>query len=216
MRGHSRTRNFNLANWLFGGILALLAVSFWVPTATARRTARLEERADQVADVLLRAAVAQQPLHLDQAHDRDTLHARALRAAVAAGVMVDDLELLPADAAAPARVCWASKHYLFQLAATPVTGRETGIAGALWPALEVIAWPREKPGPAHSVFCRSELAEPAFSRNLQRDYRSLDELTRPLPGAARRRTDAMLDNPWAYRGEDDERWILQARARAPR
>ena len=49
-------RGFNPAFWY--GVLgaAVLVATFWVPVATARRTARVEERGDQLAAALLSVA----------------------------------------------------------------------------------------------------------------------------------------------------------------
>lgn len=201
--GRSR-RNFNLGNWLvllgFGG----LGLTFWFPVASATRSARAEERAADVAALLLREAVAMQPF--DPAATAgpllpQVLLARLQRACAAALVFGHDLELAP-GAAPTTGLLLRNKHYLFAVEPTP-PARGTPAAPDSVPPLTVLAWPLDLTSPGHCVFSLPEGDEAAFTRNLQGGYTGA---RRPDTDAGRRRQDPRPQR-WAWRGIDDERWI---------
>lgn len=214
--GRSR-RNFNLGNWLLGTGAAALGFSFWVPYASGSRTARTEERACDVAEILLHEAAAMQPLDLADPSQQATLLARTLRACVHGGVFAADLqyEQVPADAGA---VLWLrNKHYLFQLGPTPADPKRPSLAGTIAP-LEVLAWPGDESCPGHATFYAAEGSDSAFTRNLQADYVGREPPAwsnnrpvpsrRPQPAAGQRRDQGLELEYGAWRGLDDERWLL--------
>lgn len=191
--------------------LLLLAATFYFPVAAARRTARVEERGDRIAELLLLTAQQCVPGPLEPWFLQQIVLARLLRAAVCAGVYVEDLQLL-ADGDPPDTLTLRNKHYLFQLRPSPLP-EDAAIAvraeGSILP-LEVVAWPADAAGPAHAVFFYATNAEPAFTRNLLSGYVGLDPARWPPPGVAHRRPGPRA-HPWSYRGFDDERWIVRDR-----
>ncbi len=203
MRVWNRSAVGNPANWYLLLGLVLIAFTLWVPWLTAARTARIEMRADRIAECLL-AASSQQPWPPDAAA-REHVLARLLALAASSEVFVGDLELVEPQPAEG--LLWlTNKHYAFQLSASPIDVRATAGRGTV-PALEVIAWPLADAGPAHSCYYYPENASRAYTRNLTANYVGWQE-ARPAPGAGQRRSQAMLDGQVAYRSEGDERWVL--------
>jgi hypothetical protein len=212
-----RQRNFNLGNWLVGaGALALVA-SFWVPFAAAGRTARAEERAGDVADVLLGCAGAMQPFDPVDPWQRDVLLARLVCACSCGGIYAADLALQEPPADAPGVLWLHNKHYLFQLGPVPCDPHRQAPANTI-PALEVVAWPADSSCPGHAAFYAAEGTDAAFTRNLQADYQGTqppawtdgraESQRRPPPGAGLRRESGQDAERGGYRGLDDERWLV--------
>lgn len=196
-----RWRAINPANLYVAIGLLLLFGSLWVPWLTALRTARVERRADELAELLLEVAEPFAP-PLEPA-TREYLLARLLVLATCRGVLVTDLEEV--DPPSPG-ASWTlqNKHYLFSLQPSPpepnlLVGRDTV------PAFEVVAWPREQIGPGHCAFFHPDGAPRAFTRNLGADYHGLQQA--PKPGASHRLARS-IDHPATYRGADDERWLV--------
>lgn len=214
------SRPVNLAFWLTLLGLLLVAASLWLPVAAAERTARVEGRADRLAALLLATANSMQPLRQDPL-EREVLLARFLRLASARGERVEDLERLP-DAAPTTWLLLQNRHYLLQLTVSPPDPRADPPSRDSVPALEVLAWPRARGGPARTAFFHPETAEAAYSRNLVMGYQGLGT-GRPQPGRSHRRPGGLFDAPFSYRSYDDERWLLshrppawsRARLRAP-
>lgn len=200
----------NLGRWLLWAGLLGLAVSFWVPWAMAERTARTEERADRIAGMLLATASPMQPIERPDPTLLPTLLARVQLLAASRGVFADDLEPITEPPPPGVLATFANKHYLFQLAFSPPANARLHVEDSPLPLpLEVIAWPRDPVGPAHAVFFSSEVADPAFTRNLQAGYVGLPSQHRPLPGCAYRRDDPRTGQTRDYRSADGERWLLR-------
>lgn len=212
MGGHRAPRNFNLGKWLLWAGLIVLGLTFWIPWAVAERTARTEARADSLASMLLQTASAMQPLG-DEPWRFEVLLARLQLLAATRAVFADDLELLDGPAPAGVLATFANKHYLLQLACSPPADPRQRRADSTLPQpLEVVAWPREALGPAHAAFFYSEIAEPAFTRNLQKGYHARGS-SRPLPGQSYRQSaDPRAGQVSSYRGLDDEHWLLRTPA----
>ena len=203
MQEWRQSRWRNPAAWFTLIGLLLLAVSIWVPFQTAARTARTEQRADQIATLLLEV-VRDFGGELDAA-TVEIMLARFHRLARRDGVYVTDLELV--EPPLPDTVLLLqNKHYAFQVAVSPPDPRATVGAGAL-PALEVVAWPLTAVGPGHSVFFHPDNAPRAYTRNLAAGYAGLLQ-RRPTPGKGHRRSTQTMETAGSYRGFDDERWIL--------
>ena len=202
---------FNPAYWyaVLGAIL--LGATFWIPITTANRTARVEGRADALAELLLLEAMATAPVDFTDPATAAMLYGRLVRRAASNSVYVDDIELLPPQADVPA-ITLRNKHYVVQLRpspqAAPTTIESQDLPTESLP-LEVLAWPLRSNGPGHGAFFYPEDAEPAFTRNLQFGYHGLEPPNWPRPGHTHRRPDA--NAPWHYRDFDDERWLLHAR-----
>lgn len=205
-----RLRGWNLGNLLV--VLGLLGLggTLWVPYASASRSSRVEARGEVLAALLLKEASAMQPLDLDDPFLQRVLLARVLRGAPPLELFANDLEPFTAPEGDPG-LWFTTKHYLFRVAATPVDSQRPAPADGLPPALEVLAWPREVPSPAHSAFFCTEIGDPVFTRNLQAGYHGPENC--PRPGAGHRRPDPLFERQGYYRGLDDERWLLSRRER---
>lgn len=193
----------NPANWYLLVGMALIALSLWVPWLAAARSARVEQRAERIAGLLLQAA---SNMPLPPLDDPEHVCSRFWALALADGVFVSDLERI--DPAPPdVLLAFTNKHYAFQLAASPpdplaIVGKDTV------PALEVLAWPLSITGPAHSAYLHAENAPRAYTRNLNGSLVGLTD-RRPLPGVGQRRAAANpFDTGESYRSVTDERWIL--------
>ncbi|MFY9343285.1 MAG: hypothetical protein WAT39_12385 [Planctomycetota bacterium] len=191
----------NPATWygLFG--VVLLALTLWTPWATAARTTRVEERAQQLAVACAECLASLAPGN--DAAAREHFLARWQALAAARGAFVGDLEP-GAEPAQPSVLLFANKHYAFQVAPSPPPVREPGGPGTL-PPLEVIAWPLAAVGPGHCVFFVPSNAPRAYSRNLTAGYAGWHRA--PPPGCGHRRAGSANESNLAYRGEDDERWV---------
>lgn len=191
----------NPANYYLVGGLALLAVSMYVPVFTGARTARLEQRADTIATLLLLATL-DRPLGID-AEDLPNVLARFYALAARDGAFVSDLEQV--DPPLPdTLLTLQSKHYAYHLAVSPPEVPSTRRDATV--AYEVIAWPLSAIGPARSVFFVPDDALRAYTRNLSIGFDGLDG-DRPLPGRCHRRSGTLFDEQRTYRSRDDERWI---------
>lgn len=201
MLDERRLRWRNPATWYAAVGFVLIAITLWLPWFTASRTARVEHRADQLAELCLVAAGSMEL----PADDATLAHffARWLRLADAAGVFTGDLEPLPSEGDGIA--LFANKHYLFQLAGSPPPALATATPDLPAP-LEVVAWPASAAGPGHSAFFHPAGAGRAFTRNLTRNYHGFK--LRPAPGCGHRRLGPSNESLLAYRGQDDERWTL--------
>jgi hypothetical protein len=177
-------------------------LTFWLPWQSAARSVRIEGRAAHIAELMLATAQAM-PVPRTTA-DLDHLLARLAARLHADGVFASDLE--PRPEPPKGVVAWfANKHYAFQIAASPPDERATPSRDCE-PALEVMAWPLDAGGPAHSAWFVSENAARAYTRNLAADYRGFGA-NRPMPGAAQRQPGG-IEQATAYRAAKDERWIL--------
>lgn len=192
----------NPANYYLLAGLVVLGLSVYVPVLTAERTARLEERADGIANALLTATL-DMPLGIEPA-DVPTVVARFYAIAARDGLFVADLEPLDPPLE-DTLLTLQSKHYVYHLAVSPPEVPST--QRKLLPAYEVVAWPLSLLGPARSVFFVPDDAPRAYTRNLAVGYQGLQG-KRPQPGHSHRRSGQMFDRQENYRSRDDERWIL--------
>jgi hypothetical protein len=160
---------------------------------------------------LVLAATDLQPFDFGDPGAAELLLARCRSLATADGVLTEDLELAAMPSGPATMLRLRNKHYFFQLAASPTPANQHPGKDAIAP-LEVIAWPREQPSPAHTAFFASDVAEPAYTRNLQADYVGDGEQA-PKAGDAYRRTDPTFERVWSYRSNNDERWLLNRRLR---
>ena len=191
------------AGWYTLVGIVMLGVSIWVPFLTAARTARVELRADRIASLLLEASLTVAgPIGDD---DVDFVLARFHALALRDGVHTADLERVEPPLA-DTLLTLENKHYAFHLAVSPP--HATAVPGeGTDPAYEVMAWPREKVGPAHTAFFDPDDAPPAFTRNLNRNYHGFGA-ERPSPGRSHRHPSNVVDTRAFYRSIDDERWIV--------
>jgi hypothetical protein len=196
------------AGWYTAVGVAMLAGSIWVPFLTAERTARVEQRADAIAGLLL-AATSDLAGPLDAAAAEVVL-ARFDCLALRDGVHINDLELMT-PTLPDTLLTLRNKHYAFHLAVSPP--EPTAIVGrGTEPAYEVAAWPMAAVGPGHSAFLYCDDAPPAYTRNLSAGYVGLGS-RRPQPGRSHRRSTAVGAESF-YRSFDDERWILSLPTKA--
>lgn len=200
MTAWRRSKWADPARWYLLVGVALLATSIWVPFLTAERTARTEQRADQIAAALLQA-VNEQVFPLDD-ETLPIVLARCYCLAASDGQFVGDLEPID-EAPADVLLCLQNKHYLFHLAVSPPDQAAVPGRGTV-PSYEVMAWPRERIGPAHSAFFYPDNALRAYSRNLAASHYGMRR--RPAPGTNHRRAETLLVGR-SYRSADDERWI---------
>lgn len=191
----------NPASWYVLAGLALIVVTSLTPWLLATRTARVETRADQLSGFLLQASQDLSP-PFDAAAAEHCL-ASWLALAASAGVFVGDLELQP-EATNAGTLAFANKHYLFRVRGSPPPA--TSAAGSDAPALEVLAWPQSETSPGHCVYFHPGNAGRAYTRNLTAGYEGLAR--QPPPGCGHRRLGPSNESSLAYRGEDDERWVL--------
>lgn len=193
----------NPATWYTIVGVIMLGVSIWVPFLTAERTARVEQRAEQIAARLIEA-VQSLPYGLDDTALEVAL-ARFYALAARDGVFINDLEVL--EPALPATLLTLqNKHYAFHLAISPPD--PAAIVGSdAQPDYEVVAWPLSSVGPGHCVFFCPDNAARAYTRNLSAGYAGLGA-HRPSPGRCHRRPAQGLQSMTSYRAIDDERWIL--------
>lgn len=195
------------AGWYTAIGVLMLAGSIWVPFLTAERTARVEERADSIAERLLGAS-NEWAGRLD-ADAIEVVLARFYCLALRDGVFLNDLEVVTPPLPGTL-LTLRNKHYAFHLAASPpdptaIVGRDSE------PAYEALAWPLGVAGPGHSAFLYCDDAPPAYTRNLSAGYVGLGS-RRPQPGRSHRRTTGVATEAF-YRSFDDERWILSAPTR---
>lgn len=190
----------NPANWFLLLGLCLLGLSLWIPWFTATRTARVEMRADQIAELLLEATHGLD-CRLDAA-GLDVVQARFAALCAAQGVFTADLE--PVEPRWPdTLLSLANKHYAFQLANSPPPPRALASRDAI-PALEVVAWPLTATGPGHSAFFHPDNAPRAYTRNKAASYEGAAR--RPLPGQCHRPGEGSVSGQF-YRSVVDERWL---------
>jgi hypothetical protein len=195
----------NPATWYGLAGAALIAASLWTPWWSASRTARVESRADRIADLLLQAVP--DGARLDAA-GCDHVLARFFALADADGVFFADLERVEPPPEGTL-LCLVNKHYAFHLAVSPIpadvtAGRDTT------PSLEVLAWPLAVTSPGHSVYFYAEDAPRAYTRNLAKITSGFVALEkqRPLPGVGQRPFTGAADGARSYRGITEDRWIL--------
>ena len=182
--------------------LGLLAFSVALPWLSAARTARVEQRAARLADLLADAA-AEHEGALD-ATAADWIHARLLRLAAVVEAHTSDLERV--EPVPEGVVLWLrNKHYALQLAISPTAPNQPrGTASR--PAFEVLAWPLRTTGPGHCAFFVPEDAPRAYTRNLGGNYAGFGD-DRPEPGSAHRREGAPARGR-GYRSQGGERWLF--------
>lgn len=194
----------NPAAWYTSIGILLLAFSLWIPWLSASRTARVETRGDELASALLDATLGM-PLPLDEA-DLQVVMARFFVTAASRGVRTKGVVLVepPPDGAL---LCLSNKHYYFQLSEAPPDATSRPGKGTA-ASLEVVAWPISTLSAGHCVYFYPQDAARAYSRNLRRGYRGLEDDYRPLPGGAHRRPGGNTPRKSQYPGVDDERWIV--------
>lgn len=207
MSGSLRARTLHGANLLTGAAVALLAVVLALPSLSAERSSRIERRGALLAQCLLEAASSMQPLDLADPGERQLILARTHALARSRAVLTSDLELADPPNGSKSAAWFANKHYWFRLDELPLDGRQPPPAQWHLAALELLGWPRDLTSAAHAACYLSEVAEPAFTRNLQAGYLDLDRA--PPPGAGMRRNDANNQRPGSYRGSDDEHWLTR-------
>ncbi|MCY2956805.1 MAG: hypothetical protein NT107_07205 [Planctomycetota bacterium] len=197
-----------LVIWL---LLALLALSVWIPITSGRRTARAEGRGEAITGILLAVAEEMQPIDFSDRGLPYLLFGRVIASGISLGVFVDDL--LPATFESKNAVTLINKHYCFQLRwSEPADQQAIAMHDDKVPPLEALGWPLENTGPAHAAFFAPEDAEASYSRNLVADYVGTESKYWPIPGQQHRRPDAS-SQPSHYRSFDDERWLLLSRTR---
>lgn len=210
MVGSLRARMLNGANLMTAGALVVLGFVLTLPAWSAERSSRIERRGSMLAECILESASAMQPVDLADPFTREVILARAHALARARGVLTSDLEGAEPGSSAGATAWFANRHYWFRVDATPVDARQPAPAAWHLPALELHGWPRDLTSAAHAACYVSEVAEPAFTRNLQAGYLDLDRA--PAPGSGMRRNDNNNQRANAYRGADDERWLTRQAA----
>lgn len=207
-----RSKLPSVANLLLLLGLAALILSFFVPSITAERVARIERRGLAISRNLLLVALQMEPLQLS---DQDSVRAliTTLRETCAnqglpssnLPVLAEDLEITEPD-----RIYLISKHYRFLLGREPqaVVSAPVFVLVPERRPLEVYAWPRDQFAAASSAFYWPEQGWPAYSRNLVARYRGRDPM--PKPGAAKPPggTVAVPGDRRGYRGQgNNERWL---------
>ena len=202
MQGSRRGGWIDPATWYLLAGVVLIGATLWLPWYTAARTARVELRADRIAELLLTATrgLPAPPT----ADDLESVLARFFALANADGVFLADLERVAAPAP-EVLLALQNKHYAIQLALAPADPTAT-VGRDTVPALEVLAWPLGIAGPGHSVYYHAQDAPRAYTRNLGSGFHGWQE-RRPLPGAGQRRAVTTVDTPSYYRSANDERWI---------
>lgn len=186
------------------GLVGLIA-AVALPGFQGRRAARIEDRADAAARVLLKLAYARTPLDLED----ESLHAEledALQAACRElGHPPAKVPTLVADQDEPT---FETEHYFYRVTRRP---EEPGavVQGDIptRQPIEVYAWPRTLYPPGRTIFFYPEVGPPAFTRNLFGRRQGLDRA--PIPGSGERRNN--YDRRGGYRSADDERWLPLAR-----
>jgi hypothetical protein len=201
------SRGWNAGNLLVGLGLVALGFLLTTPYAGAARTARVELRAAETMLALRDIIRAAAQLDLGPAGATallPALHARLAHLEHPPGTYPE------AVAGEPGALRFASKHYCFQVAPTPLPEYQSAESQPATQAFEVHAWPMSAIGPGHAAFFCATDAEPAFTRNLDAGYVGFEQP--PIPGRTRTRGDPPVepDQDW-YRGRDDERWILLPR-----
>lgn len=180
---------------------ALIAASLGLPWWSAERTARAETRAGQIVALLLEAG---HEVGRDGPPDPDVAFARLLMLARARDVFFGDLEAAAADD--EAWLVATNKHYAFRLA--PIAAdAEARSAPDATPGVAALAWPLAAAGPAHGMFYAPEDGPRAYTRNLTHNAYGFGD-RRPGARSGRQRAGNAFDTRIAYRGADDERWLL--------
>ncbi len=200
----------NLANVLIVVGLVGLAATFFEPHLSARRVARVESRALEVAQALSSVAVEFQPLDLTSPADRALLLESLRSRCSSLGQPTSDLPELVGDDRWPT---FGNKHYLFRVVRAPVPATRPDDWNPDTPQpLEVYAWPRSLLPPGRSAFYFPESGPPAYTRNLAADYNGIDHA--PPPGAGQPATgEEPAPDGGSYRSRDqDERWLLLPRS----
>jgi hypothetical protein len=203
-----RSRTPNLANVLLLLGLAAVGAASWVPAWTAARIARIETRAATNLGVILDEASARKPASFADPAWQDEIAravADACRALGHPDAYVPELQPTPSEWGHEA-LCFADKHYLFMVVATPPPmPRPPDFDPAAPSPLEAYAWPSSPTGPCRSAFVALPNRTAAFCRNLTQSYSGL--LRAPRPGAGQP-VETVADPPAAadYRGRDGERW----------
>lgn len=187
------------------GIVAL-GVACWVPSWSAARVARVENRALEVAEELLALVRAERSVTSGDSappEDREASLAALRAACLRRGQPNGDLPALEStDASLPAT--FGNRHYLFRVQprAMPDGVAEPGDGARV---LEVFAWPRNLLPPGRSVFCLGEDGKRAYTRNLIANFAGLDHA--PPPDAALPRSESVDPANGSYRAANDERWL---------
>ncbi len=209
----------NVANTLVVVGLATLGATFLLPSWTAQRVARVEDRAFQVTETLLDVAVLHVPLDLsDPDAVAQSLAAELRRRCAALGQPDGDL---PEPILGQPLPTFGNKHYLFRIARQPEPVRRPDDWDPLRRRpLEVYGWPRTLLPPGRTVFMAPELGAIAYTRNLGAEYAGLGE-NPPRGGSGVPRGDSTeAESRGAYRAAvpgsaKDERWIVLHPDRPP-
>lgn len=191
-------RGLNLGNVLVLLGIAGLVTTFFVPSWSASRVARVEQRAQETAEVLheIAASIGTADPTAELPAIADRLRARCSEI----GQPDSDLPELEPDAGPTAT--FGNRHYLFRIVRRPPPPGAEPEAAEEQP-LEVYAWPRTTLPPGKTVFYFPVEGRAAFTRNLSAGYAGLSRA--PPPGAGVPRDEPDEDS---YRSRDDERWIL--------
>jgi len=209
--GRRKQRNFNLANWLVGLGCVALGVTFALPWLTAPRTARIEDRADAIALRVLLASVELNLSDLQAPGNPELLEARVAALLARDGIPFDNFVEGPQGGVPHGDgIVYRGRHYEYLVlhGARTMSERRAGETAPV----EVYAYPADPLSTAQTAFFHGEIEQSAYTRNLQANYKGLTAQGRPDRGAAIPR-DAMSPRDWAYRGRDDERWLIPPVAR---
>ena len=188
------------------GLLVLLA-SFWLPTWSGRRAARVEDRAFVVTVELLRAALGHEPVDLRDRAQLQPVLDDLRRRCQELGQPVTDLPDWADDLDSDLPII-GNRHYLYRLARRPEPLRKppNWDPRARRP-LEAYGWPRTLLPPGTSVFFAPETGRVASTRNLGARYNGTVNI--PPAGCGRRRSERESnDDSPGYRSVTDERWLL--------
>lgn len=195
----------NLTNLLVGvGLLALLA-TFWLPTWSGRRAARVEDRALEVTIELLRTAIAAAPIDVDDRTAVAALERDLQRRCRERGHPLSDLPRLEPGDGPP---LFGNRHYLFRIVrCPPPVLRPADWDSAARLPLESYGWPRTLLPPGRSVFLAPEWGRVAYTRNLGVGYAGRERMPEGGSGVPRQGI-AELGGASDYRARSDERWLI--------
>jgi hypothetical protein len=196
-------RNLNLGNILVALGLVGLGLSFFAPSWSAERVARVESRAERTSELLLDALRAGGAALLA---DPTGLLADLRERCLAAGLPGSDLPELEQLGAGQQPV-FGNRHYLFR--AVPRASPAEDPEAAPGP-LEVYGWPRTLLPPGRTTFYFPIDGPPAFTRNLSAGFEGLRRMPAPgagLPAGSELPQQAGAEPRRPYRSRSDERWL---------
>jgi hypothetical protein len=188
-------RTWNTGNILaLVGLVALIFTFVW-PYVTARRVARVETWAENIAGNLLAAAIAAPSLDL-----AEPAAATALLSTLEDNSERERLDPhTPEDPTAAPGLYFEGKHYAYAVLRTPSRNGVNPDG-----PLEVYAWPLSNLGPGRTAFFFAQDAPPAYTYNLHTRYNGWARI--PQPGSGRAYDPDVHDTD-GYRARDGERWL---------